>query len=301
MASFSVNDAIAKFLTAQLHFSEVMMLRGLFASVMIGALALHQGAMRPLRVALTWPVSLRISGEIGGSALFLVAVSHLPLANVTAIIQSLPLVMTCGAVLILGEPVGWRRWLAIAAGFIGVLIIVRPGADGFSQFTLVALLSVGFYTMRDLVTKRIPAEIPTLFLTFLTIVAVTLAGAAFTVIHGDWTMPSWQLLGLIALAALLTLIGFQYLILALRVGEVSSVAPMRYSQMLYAMLLGYLVFGDVPDIAMVVGASIIVLSGVYTFHRERVRNRPLAADTTTTPADSVGQPRSACPHRASRR
>jgi drug/metabolite transporter (DMT)-like permease len=287
MATFSVNDAIAKFLTVQMHFSQVMMLRGLFASVMIGALAVHQGALRPLRLLFVPSVALRISGEIGGSALFLVAVSALPLANVTAIVQSLPLVMTCGAVLILGEPVGWRRWLAIAAGFIGVLIIVRPGAEGFSQFTLVALLSVLFYATRDLVTKRIPAEIPTLFVTFLTAVAVTLAGAVFTLLHGDWTALSFHSLALLALAAVMTLIGFQCVILALRVGDVSSVAPMRYSQMLYAILLGYLVFGDVPDAMMVLGASVIVLSGIYTFHRERVRDRLLATNSSNAPPDGV--------------
>ena len=287
MATFSVNDAIAKFLTVQMHFSQVMMLRGLFASVMIGALVVHQGALRPLRLLFVPSVALRISGEIGGSALFLVAVSALPLANVTAIVQSLPLVMTCGAVLILGEPVGWRRWLAIAAGFIGVLIIVRPGAEGFSQFTLVALLSVLFYATRDLVTKRIPAEIPTLFVTFLTAVAVTLAGAVFTLLHGDWTALSFHSLALLALAAVMTLIGFQCVILALRVGDVSSVAPMRYSQMLYAMLLGYLVFGDVPDAMMVLGASVIVLSGIYTFHRERVRDRLLATNSSNAPPDGV--------------
>ncbi|WP_441242417.1 DMT family transporter [Tardiphaga sp. 768_D3_N2_1] len=287
MASFSVNDAIAKFLTVQMHFSQVMMLRGLFASVLIGALAAHQGALRPLRLLFVPSVALRICGEIGGSALFLVAVSALPLANVTAIVQSLPLVMTCGAVLILGEPVGWRRWLAIAAGFVGVLIIVRPGAEGFSQFTLVALLSVLFYATRDLVTKRIPAEIPTLFVTFLTAVAVTLGGAALAVMHGDWRAPSLHALALLALAAVMTLIGFQCVILALRVGDVSSVAPMRYSQMLYAMLLGYLVFGDVPDAMMVLGASVIVLSGIYTFHRERVRDRLLAANSSNAPPDGV--------------
>jgi drug/metabolite transporter (DMT)-like permease len=287
MAGFSVNDAIAKFLTVQMHFSQVMMLRGLFASVLIGALAVHQGALRPLRLLLVPSVALRISGEIGGSALFLVAVSALPLANVTAIVQSLPLVMTCGAVLILGEPVGWRRWLAIAAGFVGVLIIVRPGAEGFSQFTLVALLSVLFYATRDLVTKQIPVEIPTLFVTLLTAVAVTLAGAVLTVLHGSWSVPSFHLLALLVLTAVMTLIGFQCVILALRVGDVSSVAPMRYSQMLYAMLLGYLVFGDVPDTMMALGASIIVLSGIYTFHRERVRDRLLAANSSNAPPDGV--------------
>ncbi len=276
MAGFSVNDAVAKYLTTQMNFGQVMLLRGLFACVLIGALTAHQGASRSVRVVLVVPVALRICGEIGGSALFLAAVSYLPLANVTAIVQSLPLAMTVGAVLLLGEPVGWRRWMAIAAGFVGVLVIVRPGAEGFSQYTLLALLSVAFYAMRDLVTKKIPADIPALFVSFLTTVAVTLVGALLMVPLGGWSALSGPSLGLLALAAVMTLIGYQCTILALRVGDISAVAPFRYSQMLWAMLFGYLVFAEVPDHAMVIGATVIVLSGIYTFHRERVRNRLLA-------------------------
>jgi drug/metabolite transporter (DMT)-like permease len=284
MAGFSVNDAVAKFLTTQMNFGQVMLLRGLFASVLIGALTAHRGALRPLRVVAVAPVALRICGEIGGSALFLAAISYLPLAHVTAIVQSLPLAMTLGAVLLLGEPVGWRRWMAIAAGFAGVLIIVRPGADGFNQYALLALTSVAFYAMRDLVTKKIPPEIPALFVSFLTTMAVTGVGAVLMVPLGGWTAPSAPSLGLLALAAVMTLIGYQCTILALRVGDISAVAPFRYSQMLWAMLFGYLMFGEVPDHAMVTGASVIVASGIYAFHRERVRNRLLATSASAPDA-----------------
>jgi drug/metabolite transporter (DMT)-like permease len=285
MAAFSVNDATAKYLTTQMNFGQVMLLRGLFACILIGALTTHRGALRPLRTLFVPAVTLRVCGEIGGSALFLAAISYLPLGNVTAIVQSLPLAMTLGAVLLLGEPVGWRRWAAIAAGFVGVLIIVRPGAAGFDQYSLLALVSVMFYSMRELVTKRIPAEIPTLFVTFLTTVAVTAAGAGLVFPLGGWREPSLASTALLALAAVTTLIGYQCAVMALRAGEISAVAPFRYTQMLYAMLLGYLVFGEVPDHAMVIGAAIIVVSGVYAFHRERVRNRLLA--TTAAPPDAV--------------
>jgi drug/metabolite transporter (DMT)-like permease len=287
MAGFSVNDAASKFLTTQMNFGQVMLLRGLFACILIGALAAHQGAMRPLRVLFVPAVMLRVCGEIGGSGLFLVAISYLSLGNVTAIVQSLPLAMTLGAVLLLGEPVGWRRWMAIAAGFVGVLIIVRPGAEGFNQYSLLALLAVGFYAMRELVTKKIPAEIPTLFVSFLTTIAVTIAGAVLMVAFGGWHEPSLRSVGLLILAAVTTLIGYQCAIMALRAGEIAAVAPFRYSQMLWAMLLGFLVFGEVPDIAMVIGASVIMLSGIYAFHRERVRNRPLAVNASAMPPDGL--------------
>jgi drug/metabolite transporter (DMT)-like permease len=287
MAAFSVNDATAKFLTTQMNFGQVMLLRGLLACVLIGLLTAHRGAMRPPRVLLMPPVVLRVCGEIGGSALFLAAISFLPLGNVTAIVQSLPLAMTLGAVLLLGEPVGWRRWMAIAAGFIGVLIIVRPGAEGFNQYSLLALVSVAFYAMRELVTKKITADIPTLFVSFLTTIAVTAAGAVLTLPLGGWRTPSLAAIGLLALAAVTTLIGYQCAIAALRAGDISTVAPFRYSQMLYAMLLGFAVFGEVPDHAMVFGAVMIVLSGIYAFHRERVRNRPLSVNASSVPPDGL--------------
>jgi drug/metabolite transporter (DMT)-like permease len=287
MAGFTMNDTITKAVSSEMNFGEVMLVRGLFAIVLIAALAWHQQAMRPLRTLLVRPVALRVAGEVGGTVSFLAAITHLPLANTAAIFQALPLAITLGAALIFGEPVGWRRWLAITAGFVGVLIIVRPGVEGFNQFSLLALVSVVFCAVRDLATRRIPAQIPSLFITLLTTVTVTTAGAVILVPLGGWTPPSNRALGLLALAAVLLLIGYQCVIMALRSGDISAVAPFRYSALLWAMLLGYLVFGDVPDAAMMTGASIIVLSGLYAFYRERVRHRPVAADASGLPPDGL--------------
>jgi drug/metabolite transporter (DMT)-like permease len=255
--------------------------------VLIAALALRQQALRPLRTLMMKAVALRVAGEIGGTILLLAAIVNLPLANATAILQVLPLAITLGAALTFGEPVGWRRWLAIAAGFIGVLIVVRPGIEGFNQFSLFALTSVIFCAIRDLATKRIPASIPSLFITLLTTVSVTIAGAAILSPLGGWTPPSGRALALLAFAAVLLLIGYQCIIMALRTGDISAVAPFRYSALLWAMLFGYLVFGDRPDAMMVTGAAIIVLSGLYAFYRERVRARPVAASTTGLPPDGL--------------
>ncbi len=287
MASFTMNDAITKAVSSEMNFGQVMLVRGLFATVLIAALALRRRAIRPLRTLTIRPVVLRVAAEVGGTIAFLTAIVHLPLANTAAIFQALPLAVTLGAVLVFGEPVGWRRWLAITAGFVGVLIIVRPGFEGFNRFSLFALISVIFFAVRDITTRRIPAQIPSLLITLATTVTVTAAGAVMLFPLGGWMTLSARGLGLLALAAILVLIGYQYVIMALRTGDISAVAPFRYSALLWAILLGYLVFGDIPDRLMITGASIIVLSGLYTFHREHLRHRPVAASASGLPPEGV--------------
>jgi drug/metabolite transporter (DMT)-like permease len=287
MASFTMNDAITKAVSSEMNFGQVMLVRGLFAIILITALALHRRALRAPRTLMMTPVALRIGAEVGGTITFLTAIVHLPLANTAAIFQALPLAVTLGAAVVLREPVGWRRWLAIMAGFVGVLIIVRPGLEGFNQYSLFALVSVFFFVVRDLATRPIPAEIPSLFITLVTTVAVTIAGAIILLPLGGWMPLSARGVGLLALAAVLVLIGYQYVIMALRSGDLSAVAPFRYSALLWAMLLGYLVFGDVPDAMMVLGASIIVVSGLYAFYRERVRHRAVTAESSGLPPDGL--------------
>lgn len=289
MASFTMNDAITKAASKEMNFGQIMLVRGIFAIVLIAALAAHRRAIRPLRTLMVKPVALRVIGEVGATIAFLTALAHLPLANISAIMQALPLAVTLGAALVFSEPVGWRRWLAIGFGFAGVLIIVRPGVEGFNQFALLALASVLFCALRDLATSRIPAEIPSLFITLLTTITVTVAGLFMLVPLGGWTPLSGRAVGLLALAAVLVLMGYQCVIMAMRAGDISAVAPFRYTALLWAILLGYVVFGDVPDVMMVVGASLIVISGLYTFYRERLRNRrkPVAASTTGLPPDGL--------------
>lgn len=288
-AGFSMNDATTKYLTAEMNFGQVMLVRGAISIVLVLALAWYQQALRPVSVLFRLPVALRVFGEIGGTVTFLASITHLPLANTSAIFQSLSLAITLGAALIFGEPVGWRRWLAITAGFIGVLIVARPGGDGFNEFSVLAMISVGFCVIRDLATSRIPKDIPSVFVTLLTTCVVTTVGGCLVVPLGGWTPMSHHAIGLLMLAAVLVLIGYQCVIMALRSGEISAVAPFRYTQLLWAMGLGYLIFGDVPDAAMIVGASVIVGSGLYAFHRERVRNRQLLLETKASapPAEGV--------------
>jgi drug/metabolite transporter (DMT)-like permease len=282
MAGFTINDAIVKSVVGSMNMGQVMLVRGLFATVLLAAFAWHQQALRPLRTIAHPTVALRVLGEMGATIAFLTALSHLPIANVSAILQALPLAVTMGAALFFAEPVGWRRWLAICVGFGGVMIVVRPGFEGFNAFSLSALICVLFCALRDLATRQVPDDIPSLLVSLVTAGAVTLCGGLLVAPLGGWSAMSIGSTALIAGAAALLIIGYQFIIMSMRLGEISFVAPFRYTALLWAILLGYLFFGDVPDAAMVVGATIIIGSGLYTLYRERVvAKRRIAAQSTS--------------------
>ena len=281
MAGFTANDTLVKLASEDMNMGQVMFVRGFFATILITLLAWHQGALKVPRHVLHPKMLVRMVGEIGGTVLFLIALAHLPLANVSAVLQALPLAVTMGAALVFAEPVGWRRWMAIIVGFFGVMIIVRPGFEGFSVYSLLALLCVGFCAVRDLATRQIPDEVPSLLISVATAVSVTVCGALLIAPFGGWTPLTSAATLELAGAACLLLVGYQFIIKSMRIGDISFIAPFRYMSLLWAILLGFLVFGDVPDLAMIVGSVIIVMSGLYALYRERVRRRPIAASSTS--------------------
>jgi drug/metabolite transporter (DMT)-like permease len=284
MVGFTLNDAITKFSSESMNMAQVMLVRGAFASLFIGLLAWQRGALARPRSMLQSFVAIRVIGEGCATVTFLIALAHLPIANVSAVLQALPLAVTMGAAFVFGERVGWRRWLAIAAGFTGVLIIVRPGFEGFSMFSLLALACVGCCAVRDLATKRIPQTIPTLLVSTTTALAITITGAALLQPMGGWTPMTGKSTTLLMLAAVLLLIGYQFIIMAMRIGDISFIAPFRYTALLWSILLGLLIFNDIPDAPMIAGAAIIVGSGLYTLYRERIVGRRRTAAESTGPA-----------------
>jgi drug/metabolite transporter (DMT)-like permease len=284
MAGFTCNDALVKLASAHMNPGQVMLVRGIFATALVTLLAWHQGALKAPRLVLHPMIGVRAFGELGATIFFLISLQHLPIANVSAILQALPLAVTMGAALFLGEGVGWRRWVAIAVGFTGVMIVVRPGFEGFNVFALLALISVAFCAVRDLATRRLPPEVPTLLVSTVTAAAITLCGAVSLVPFGGWTPMEPEYVGLLGLTAVLVLIGYQFIIKAMRTGDISFIAPFRYTALLWAIMLGYLIFGDVPDTAMIVGAVIIVGSGLYTLYREQIAGKSTPAAQSTSPA-----------------
>lgn len=273
MAGFTFNDSIVKLLTDDLNVAQVMFLRGVVATLLIFLLARHRRALRPLRVLIDPWVGLRLIGEVGGTLTFLIGLSHIPLANASAILQALPLAVTMGAALFLSEPVGWRRWGAILAGFAGVLIIVRPGLEGFSPYALMIVGTVIFAAVRDIATRKINPAIPSLFLSTVTAAAVAVAGFVLVWPMGGWRPVTAVDFGFISLAACLVLVGYQFIIMSMREGEISFIAPFRYTSFIWALLLGMVVFGEYPDAFMITGGVIVIGSGLYTLYRERIRSK----------------------------
>lgn len=270
MAGFTVNDAVVKYLSLGMPMGQIIFFRGLIATVLIYYLARRAGALRPLRVAGSRWVALRAFGEIFGTLTFLIGLAHIPLGNATAIMQALPLAVTMGAALFLHEPVGWRRWTAILIGFAGVMLIVRPGVEGFSPYALFIVATVLFAAVRDIATRKIDPSVPSLFVSVVTAVTVTVSGP-FLDWPTTWVALDLRNVTLLLVAAGLILCGYQFIILAMREGEISFVAPFRYTSLMFALVLGYAVFGDVPDLFMILGGLIVVGSGLYTLYRERVR------------------------------
>ncbi|MCV2889739.1 DMT family transporter [Ruegeria aquimaris] len=273
MAAFTVNDAIVKLLGSSLPLFQIITLRGALTSVWVFLLARHLGALhlrfdRRDRVL----VAMRCVSEIGATFFFLTALMNMPLANVTAVLQALPLTVTLGAALIFGEPVGWRRMLAIGIGFCGMLLIVRPGPDGFTTHAIYALLAVTCVTARDLITRRMSAHVPSMVVTLATALTVTLLGlmGSLTV---SWVPLDWQLGLLILGASVFVLMGYLCSVMVMRVGEVGFIAPFRYTSLIWALGLGWLIFGNWPDPVTMLGAGLVVATGLFTLFRERSRRR----------------------------
>lgn len=281
--AFIANDTLIKLTSDTLPFGEIVFLRGVIASLLIGALALWSGLGRDLALLARRAVGLRIIGELGGTLFYLIALFKMPIANVTIIFQATPLTATAGAALLLGEAVGWRRWTAIVIGFLGVLLVVRPGLAGFDANGLYVLVAVLFVSLRDLSTRAMPTSVPTILLTLATAVAVTAMGAAIGLTE-RWIMPSGVEWLQLAVAALFLSLGYFLIIAAMRIGEMSVTAPFRYVVVAFAIAIGFFVWGDVPDWLTLLGTAIVVGTGLYTFYRESTKKRSGSADPVAAPA-----------------
>lgn len=269
MAAFTLNDTFMKELAGQMPLFQVLVLRGALTTVFVGLLAWKMGALH-LRIPRKdrWLIVQRMVAEIGAAYFFLTALFNMPLANVTAILQSLPLVVTLCAALFFGEALGWRRMTAILVGLVGVLLIVRPGTEGFNLYSVYAVISVGFVTMRDLATRRLSGATHSMMVTFATTLSVTLFFGVASV-GVDWVPVDLFAAKRVLGAAVMVMAGYVFSVLVMRVGEISFVAPFRYTGLIWALALGWYVFGDWPGPLTLLGAGIVVSSGVFMLLRER--------------------------------
>ena len=277
MLSFISNDALMKFLFQTISVEQGIFMRGL---VSVPLLALIAYLRKSLFVRIDWRnwrvILTRAFAELAATMAFLTALSHMPLANITAILQALPLTVTMFAAIFFGEQVGWRRWGAILAGFIGVLIIIRPSDDGFNEYAVLAIVAVACVTVRDAITRRLDRSVPSLFVAFISAIPIFIYGGVATATTG-WTVVSGMMIGIVVVAAIAITCGYLFAVMAMRNGEISFVAPFRYTGMIWAILFGFLLFGDLPDAATILGTMIVIGMGVYAFHRERIRQRASAS------------------------
>lgn len=273
MGTFTIGDSITKFLLTEMNAGQYMLVRGIFATLAIGFLAWRKGALRNL--ALEKMTVIRVLCDVVTTVTFIYALGRLSQAFCSAVFQATPLAVTLGAIVFLNEKVGWRRWAGIVVGFIGVLVIIRPGGDGAADLTALAMLltSVIFAALRDIATRRVPAHVPTLYLSTLTAMAIAVTGGVLMTPMGGWQpMHQFPLL-MVFISAMLLLVGYHFIILAMREGEISFVSPFRYSSLLWAILLSTLIFHQAPDFYTIAGSVLVVASGLYIVYRESMMQR----------------------------
>ena len=268
MAGFAVEDVLIKQIASKLPMGEVLALIGCGGTLIFGTLALGNGKRVLSREALSRLVLLRNLGEVIGSVCFVAALVLTTLSSASAILQATPLAVTLGAALFLGESVGWRRWTAVGIGFVGVLLIIQPGLAGFSPASLLTVVAVAALAVRDVCSRAVPAHISSLQLAAWAFMSLVPAGLAVMVAMGTPpVVPAAP--DALRLGAVFVVGGLAYyaLIGATRIGEVSAVVPFRYTRLVFAMILGNLVFGERPGALMLTGAALVVGTGIYTFWR----------------------------------
>jgi drug/metabolite transporter (DMT)-like permease len=270
MASFVTNDALVKYVSQSLPAAQLIFLRGVFATLLLLVVVHAMGATREIPRLRDGRVLLRALFDAFATMVYLTSLFHLPIGNATAINMATPLFITLFAVVAFKEHVGGGRWLAIATGFTGVLLVVQPSGEAFNAYALLCLAGTLLHASRDLMTRVIDRSIPSILITFSTAIGVTLLSGLW-MLFGEWQPVNWQQLALLATASVFLSGGYFLLTVSMRGGEMSLIAPFRYTGLLFALLLGYLVWGDVPNAIAWAGIALLVAAGLYVLHGERSR------------------------------
>lgn len=270
MATMLTSDTVVKNVAQDLPLFQIIFIRHIFMTVGLGVMAFRDGALRfrptPRQTRL---VTLRTIGECGIVCFYMTALTMIPLGTGTALFQLQPLAVTLAAALFLAQPIGPRRLLAIFVGFGGVLLIVRPGTEAFGLGAVFTLLAVVCVCLRDITTRILGASVPASLLAVMGSTALLLLSFALMMAEGNWMPVSLPQLGLIFSGAAFLLVGYLAMVFAMRFGDIAAISPFRYGALVFGVLYGFLFFGEIPEPIMLLGAVIIVASGLYTFLRER--------------------------------
>lgn len=264
MATFAINDVYMKIAMTSLGFAQAVAIRGMLCSLLLGILAWRLGVFRQKRKRSDEIyILLRSLADLGTTITFLGALMHMPIGNISAVMQFAPLAVTFAAAIFFGETIGWRRILAILIGFIGVVIILRPGPEGFDIWAILGLLSVCCVVVRDLLTRKLNHGVSTIYVAFIGAVCVMAMGLIGLPFSG-WTPVSGGAAMALVLAAGMIIIGYVTIVGTMRIGNVGAVAPFRYMSLLWSVLLGWFILSEVPDMVVVLGSLLVVGSGIFS-------------------------------------
>lgn len=269
MAGFAVEDLFLKSAARTMPVGQILMLFGLGGFAAFAALIRRRGDSLWHPQALAPALLVRAGCEVAGRMFYTLAIALVPLSLVSAILQAAPLVVVAGAAVVFGEKVGWRRWLAVVAGFAGVLIVLRPGLEGFSALSLLAVAGMLGFAGRDLATRGAPRSVSSLHLGAWGFGLLVPTGAAMLAAGGGAVWPEPLALAQVAVATVVGVGAYHALTLAMRRGDVGVVTPFRYTRLVFALILGMVVFGERPDAAMLAGSALVVGSGLFTLTRTR--------------------------------
>ncbi|HJZ30067.1 MAG TPA: DMT family transporter [Hyphomicrobiaceae bacterium] len=284
--AFVINDVMVKLTSAELPSGEIIFVRGALATVMLTIAVLLVGAGRPLSLLIAPMMLVRLSSAAAATVFIVLCLRHLPLATVNTALQVTPLAVTAGAALIFRERVPLKRWAAALAGFVGVALIVRPDTGSFGIGAPFVLLTLVSTTIRDLTTRGLAQDIPSIFVAAGSAAVISLAGFAVAPFEELWHWPSTRAWLWLTSAAASMFIATTFMIIALRIGEVSVVAPFRYVPVPLSIVLGWWLWSDVPDAMAWLGIALILAAGLYVLHQERPgRTRGATASMHGSPAE----------------
>ncbi|WP_236638139.1 DMT family transporter [Mangrovicoccus ximenensis] len=270
MAAFAVEDAFVKAAAARLPVAEVLVLFGIGGALVFALAARLSGARLFTPAVLSRAMQVRAVFEVTGRLFYVLALALAPLSSTTVILQATPLLVVGGAAIFLGEKVGWRRWSAIALGLAGVVLIVGPGVDGVSAMTILAVIGTIGFAGRDLASRMAPASLGAPVLGFYGFLSVIVAGLLFALWSGEaFVLPSAAAILPVAAAVLCGALAYGCLMTAMRTGEVGAVTPFRYTRLLFGIALGLVFFGESLSPQTLLGAGLIVLSGLFILWRSR--------------------------------
>ncbi|MEZ8006081.1 MAG: DMT family transporter [Amylibacter sp.] len=270
MAGFTMEDLFVKKLSFGISTGQILMMLGIGSGTVFAVMAKLKGHFLTARHFWTPGMVGRFIAEGIAATAFVLSLTLIPLSTVAAVFQVTPLVITMGAALFLGEAVGWRRWSAILVGLIGVLIIIRPGMNAFDPNVGFILIAVLFVTMRDLITRGLPENVPSTVVSFQAFASIFIAGGVLILFNSESiNKPSSIELLYVLGGIVFGVIGYYGIVAATRIGEAAVVTPFRYARLLFALVVGFFVFHERPDMWTLFGASIVIATGVYTVWRER--------------------------------